>query len=160
MTNKDNDLTNVLCRKCGIHKVPQLYVNKNTYTCRPCRAKQARGYLKNSTPEQRNRRKEQNKKWKERNKEKIAAYRDKKKNEKREYENNYRKVNETRYKANNLLSNSIRLRTIIRPSVCSRCGIICKPDGHHEDYNKPLDVVWLCKPCHMKRHSKYGDLDE
>jgi len=37
------------------------------------------------------------------------------------------------------------------PGPCERCG---KPNGHahHEDYSKPLDVVWLCHRCHMRRH--------
>lgn len=34
---------------------------------------------------------------------------------------------------------------------CVKCG---DPDtqGHHEDYSKPLDVVWLCRPHHEERH--------
>jgi hypothetical protein len=38
--------------------------------------------------------------------------------------------------------------TLIRPTKCERCGIECKPEAHHHDYAKPLDVEWLCKPCH------------
>lgn len=34
---------------------------------------------------------------------------------------------------------------------CAHCGTE-KAVAHHEDYDKPLDVMWLCQPCHTKRH--------
>jgi hypothetical protein len=36
---------------------------------------------------------------------------------------------------------------------CEMCG---KPDAHahHDDYTKPLEVRWLCKPCHNKYHAE------
>lgn len=37
-----------------------------------------------------------------------------------------------------------------RPDRCSNCDIICKPEGHHTDYSRPLEVIWLCHPCHRK----------
>jgi len=35
---------------------------------------------------------------------------------------------------------------------CELCG--CKEsEMHHEDYNKPYDVTWLCHQCHMALHA-------
>jgi len=36
---------------------------------------------------------------------------------------------------------------------CERCGEV-KSLAHHEDYDKPLDVMWLCQPCHKQRHKE------
>ena len=34
---------------------------------------------------------------------------------------------------------------------CQSCGTE-KTVAHHEDYDRRLDVVWLCEPCHKERH--------
>lgn len=34
---------------------------------------------------------------------------------------------------------------------CEYCGAV-KTDAHHEDYSKPLEVRWLCRPCHASEH--------
>lgn len=34
---------------------------------------------------------------------------------------------------------------------CVKCGVK-DVDGHHEDYSKPLEVVWLCKFHHREVH--------
>ena len=49
-------------------------------------------------------------------------------------------------------SNAIRDGKLRRPNTCSTCGVICKPEAHHEDYSSPLDVRWLCRSCHCKLH--------
>ena len=36
---------------------------------------------------------------------------------------------------------------------CEKCGIL-KVDGHHTDYTKPFDVIWLCRKCHHVEHKK------
>ena len=36
---------------------------------------------------------------------------------------------------------------------CRDCGE-AEVDMHHPDYSRPLDVVWLCKPCHRKEHQE------
>jgi len=34
---------------------------------------------------------------------------------------------------------------------CEVCGSI-NTEGHHEDYSKPLNVIWLCRVHHNERH--------
>ncbi len=49
---------------------------------------------------------------------------------------------------------ALRYGAINRPYYCSRCRRRKKIHGHHKDYNKPLDVSWLCKVCHGQVHSE------
>jgi hypothetical protein len=39
----------------------------------------------------------------------------------------------------------------LSPEPCKVCGNE-EVVAHHEDYDKPLDVVWLCYSCHAKHH--------
>src|SRR5438067_1060815 len=35
---------------------------------------------------------------------------------------------------------------------CSVCGNP-KADRHHRDYDKPLEIEWLCRSCHIQHHA-------
>ena len=67
---------------------------------------------------------------------------------------NYRKNHPIRDRATYLVSYEIKCGRLIRPEVCSSCNAECKPHGHHDNYTKPLDVTWLCEPCHKKWHKE------
>ncbi len=54
--------------------------------------------------------------------------------------------------ARTALSQAVIGGRIKRPKRCSSCKSEGTIQGHHEDYTKPLDVVWLCRLCHAARH--------
>lgn len=35
--------------------------------------------------------------------------------------------------------------------LCERCGVL-RADRHHDDYDKPLEIRWLCRRCHRRHH--------
>lgn len=47
---------------------------------------------------------------------------------------------------------AIKSGILQRPTECSRCGSQVPLHAHHDDYNKPLDVRWLCFKCHYAWH--------
>jgi len=57
-------------------------------------------------------------------------------------------------KARTMLKNWVRLGKVAKPVLCQFCGSYLPLHGHHRDYAKPLDVQWLCRPCHNKVHEK------
>lgn len=88
-----------------------------------------------SRPEYKEYHKNYIKKWTDDNREKVNAY-----------------VRSNRFK------NNVRQKLRYHVSVghikklpCEVCGEE-KVQGHHKDYNKPLEVVWLCKKHHAMEH--------
>lgn len=59
-----------------------------------------------------------------------------------------------RYAAHAAVSNAIRDGVLKKPSQCSRCASTKHIHGHHEDYSRPLDVIWLCPRCHRIAHQR------
>ncbi len=60
-------------------------------------------------------------------------------------------------KSGDILREAVKNGKIERPKKCEICGggngsIVIS--GHHEDYSKPLEVIWVCNSCHKQLHSK------
>jgi len=49
---------------------------------------------------------------------------------------------------------------IPKDTICAICKLNKAVDRHHEDYNKPLDVIFLCRSCHRKEHIKLRRVKE
>lgn len=62
----------------------------------------------------------------------------------------YRLLNPQKTKARLIVNKTIK-RGILTRKPCEKCGKE-KSEAHHEDYNKPLEIVWLCKKHHTERH--------
>lgn len=57
-----------------------------------------------------------------------------------------------RLEATRKLNAAVR-RGEIKRGACEACGTTENVQGHHDDYDKPLDVRWLCTVCHAAEHN-------
>lgn len=65
-------------------------------------------------------------------------------------------------KARGAVLRAVKAGKLIRPSTCSRCSVDpgtasdgrSRIQGHHETYDDPLNVVWLCYWCHQLAHGR------
>ena len=65
-----------------------------------------------------------------------------------------KKSGDKKFLARSILSMALRGKMISKPENCTTCGIKGKIEGHHSDYNKPLEVLWLCVKCHRQIHKE------
>lgn len=55
----------------------------------------------------------------------------------------------------NQVTAAIAKGELVRGS-CEVCGTTEKVEGHHDDYARPLEVRWLCRPHHREWHKANG----
>lgn len=48
-----------------------------------------------------------------------------------------------------------RIGAILRPTQCNDCGQKALLEKHHPDYGQPEQIIWVCRPCHVKRHMRH-----
>ncbi len=71
-----------------------------------------------------------------------------------------RERNQAKRRCHTAVSNARRDGKLVRPNRCENCDRKTVPGGaskivaHHENYNKPLDILWLCTGCHSFHHTK------
>jgi hypothetical protein len=92
---------------------------------------------------------------KSRESQKKSASRPEARLKKRERNDTYRKNNPHKIKAHDILKRAVRSGKVVKPKCCAVCLAPVQKEelqGHHEDYDRPLCVVWLCVRCHTNYH--------
>ena len=106
---------------------------------------QRKAYFKKYCETHKEELKEYNKQY--RKTEKYRAYQ-------KDYQRNYRKKEDIKIKNKARSLAKYWLREIL-DRQCEICHILQAQERHHHDYNKPLDVIYVCRGCHQKLHHGY-----
>lgn len=154
------------CKVCGKTKPISEYYKHAGYAdtkCKECAKAYSREYNRTHDEELKAYQKEyysknkhrinaRNKEWTEKNRERHNQYcknwNNEHFNERNEYQRKYRRNNKDKYYAHGRISSRVQLGKIEKPSACEICGRTGRVEAHHEDYSKPLDIIWCCKKCH------------
>lgn len=142
------------CKKCGVSKPLECYYKSITGACKECWRARVKAYrLTNLERIQAyDRERGQLLHRKEGVKERAARY----KHRDRERIQKFRANHPEKARAHSKTMNAIRAG-ILKPKPCQRCGFAFGIQAHHEDYSKPLEVIWLCIKCHGERHREINE---
>lgn len=69
-----------------------------------------------------------------------------------EISNAWRKSDKRIDRCHNAVTRAVRSGRLER-KPCERCSSE-RSLAHHESYDRPLSVTWLCQPCHKQRHKE------
>jgi len=131
------------CSQCGQEKpLDEFDVNKTkplrrAYRCKECRREYDRQHSskKSKTPQKI----EQVRRWHQSERGRMM-------------DKQRRLLRKDKIRTKNMLNYLIE-RGIIQRQPCIRCGEE-NGQGHHPDYSKPLEVVWLCQTHHSEEHKR------
>lgn len=69
----------------------------------------------------------------------------------REKLNAWKRNNREKVLAHKKVYNAIKSGKLVR-MPCEICGVTTAVQAHHDDYSRPLDVIWLCQKHHKWIH--------
>jgi hypothetical protein len=62
----------------------------------------------------------------------------------------WHRLNPKARSAHKLVEYALKLGVLVKSETCEGCGAASELEGHHHNgYDKPLEVQWLCSPCHV-----------
>lgn len=132
-------MTTRQCRKCGETKPLDtgFYRSRQWFLkmCKDCRRKQTREQKRNVYDPEKN---------------KIKSIKRRLSGKTAENFERMTRLYPQKYKARYTFRNAVRLGKI-KKQPCAQCGEK-KAQGHHPDYSKPFDVIWLCLQHHKEQH--------
>lgn len=147
------------CKLCGIEKEYEEFPRHKSYKdgyysrCKKCNYALEKKWRQENQDKKREIRTRYRSKSREKIREQDREFYKAHKEKRKEYQ--LKDAHENRHKQECYIQyrKAIRDGILVRSSVCQICSAEnCKIDGHHHDYSKPLDVIWICKGCHMKIH--------
>lgn len=133
------------CKKCSQKKnLDNFYIQTGkadgyANICKVCVRKYSRAYSKSPKGRARDRKRQRTKERRKWN----ANYR-----------REWRRKNKLKHWCRNKFLGAVLSGKITRQRRCSVCGSGVGMEAHHENYNKPYNVIWLCRKCHKKLHKK------
>lgn len=141
------------CPACGESK-PQSEYWKDKHTksglqsiCKACSREMTRRYY--ATPEGRAKFREQQRRTRTKNRERRNA-------QNRAWSARNLERIQMANRARCILHRAIKAGKVIKATACQKCGADgVKIEAAHWDYSLPLDVLWLCIPCHRSWDGKY-----
>lgn len=148
--NRNLAMSNRTCKKCGLTKPVSDFYLRQCYECKECSKKRirenraanieyyrafdnARANLPHRVDARNN--------YQKTEEGQIASSRAKRR---------YSQKNPEKRIAHTMVWHAVRNGTLT-PKPCESCGA-SPAQAHHDDYSRPLDVRWLCPPCHAAHH--------
>jgi len=150
--------THIMCTGCGeLKELSQFFISSASASgrrpqCKRCDTARVEKYRKEHREthlETVNNRRARNR---DREKVKSSAYWKANAEQRREIQRAYEKENPEKIRAHQKVRQALKKGLLVRPETCSNCGALERIQSHHENYEFPLEVTWLCQPCHKRLH--------
>jgi hypothetical protein len=133
------------CTRCGEStEFKETHNKRQGYWCKPCRS---RASIDSAKKHRTTKRKNNN------------AYASRRSNKRSEETFKWRSNHPEKVTAHRAVQTAIRNGSLVK-QACEICGGTIRIHAHHDDYEKVLDVNWLCHTHHMERHAMLKERGE